>query len=64
MLNPFRASKAKGFGIVLPAMLLGDDVLNVERKEIGVVLVQAAVFTTTACPLPDEGPESGIHHSP
>jgi hypothetical protein len=60
----FGAGKAKDVWIVGPAMLPGDDVLNVERQEIGVFLVQPAVFTTTAGPLPDEGPESGVHHSP
>ena len=45
-------------------MLLRDYVLDVEGKEIVIILVQAAVLTATACPLPDEGPERGIHHSP
>lgn len=45
-------------------MLLGNDVLNVEGDEIVVFFVEAAVFTTMACPLPDEGPESGVHYSP
>jgi hypothetical protein len=58
------SGKAKDVGIVGPAVLLRDNVLNVKRQEIGVVLVQPAVFTATACPLPDEGPESGVHHSP
>jgi hypothetical protein len=38
------------------AVLLGDDMCDVEGQEIGVALVQLAVFTATACPLPDEGP--------
>jgi DNA invertase Pin-like site-specific DNA recombinase len=33
------------------------DVLAVWR------LVQPAVFAATACPLPDRGPESNVHHS-
>ena len=37
---------------------------DVESDDIIVVFVEVAVFTATACPLPDEGPESGIHHSP
>ena len=45
-------------------MLLGDDVLDVKRQEIGVVFVKPAVFTAAAGPFPDEGPERGIHHSP
>jgi hypothetical protein len=45
-------------------MLLGDDVLNVERQEVGIVFVKPAVVTATAGPLPDEGPKSGVHHSP
>jgi len=47
--------------MVGPAMLLGDDMLNVEGHEV-VVFMQPAVFTTTACPFPDKGPESGVHH--
>ncbi|HEV3259709.1 MAG TPA: hypothetical protein VG013_22770 [Gemmataceae bacterium] len=38
--------------------------LDVEGQEIGVVLMQLAVCTATACPLLDEGPGSGIHQSP
>ena len=30
----------------------------------GIFLVQTTVFTATAGPLPDKGPESGVHHSP
>jgi hypothetical protein len=45
-------------------MLFGDYMFNVIGKEIVVILVQAAILTTTACPLPDECPERGIHHSP
>jgi hypothetical protein len=45
-------------------MLLGDYMLHMEGKEIVIILVQAAVFTATACPRPDKGPERGIHHSP
>jgi hypothetical protein len=46
------------------AVLLGDDMFDVEGQEIGVVLMQLAVCTATACPLLDEGPGSGIHQSP
>src|SRR5271157_645365 len=60
----FGAGKAKDVRIVGSTMLLGDDMLNVERQEIGVVFVQPAVFTATASPHPDKGPESGVHHSP
>jgi hypothetical protein len=45
-------------------VLLGDDVLDVERDEIVVLFVKAAVITTMACPLPDKGPESGVHYPP
>ena len=45
-------------------MLLGNHVFDVEGKEIVIFLVQMAVFTATACPLPDEGSERSIHHSP
>jgi hypothetical protein len=38
--------------------------LDMESEEIGIVLVQPAVFTPPPGPLPDEGPESGIHQSP
>jgi hypothetical protein len=58
------AGKAMNVRIVRPAVLLGDHVLNVEGQEIGVVLVKPAVFTAAARPLPDQGPESGVHHSP
>jgi hypothetical protein len=26
--------------------------------------VEAAILTAMACPLPNEGPQGGIHHSP
>jgi hypothetical protein len=45
-------------------MLFANDVLDLERKRAGVLFVKMAVFAATACPLPDEGPERGIHHSP
>jgi hypothetical protein len=64
MRNPFGAGKAKDIRIVGPTVLLGDNVLNVKRQEIGVVLMKPAVFTATTRPLPNEGPESGVHHSP
>ncbi|HJT35946.1 MAG TPA: hypothetical protein VJ783_28215 [Pirellulales bacterium] len=35
--------------------------LDVQRKQIVVILVQAAIFTAAACALPDEGTESGIY---
>lgn len=35
-----------------------------QEQEIGIALVQPAVFAATARALPDEGPESGVHHSP
>jgi hypothetical protein len=60
----FGAGKAKDVGIVGPAVLLCDDVLNMEGPKIGIVLVQSAVFTAMAGPLSDEGPESGVHQSP
>ncbi len=60
----FRAGIAERVRIVSAPVLLSDDVLNVESQEVGLVFVKAAVFTATACPLPDEGPERGIHHSP
>src|SRR5258707_2959541 len=59
-----RTGQAQGFRIVGAAMLLGDDVLDVEQQEIGVVFVKVAVFTPMACALPNEGPQNGIHHSP
>ena len=45
-------------------MLLGNHVFDVEGEEIVIVLVQPAVVTATARPLPDKGPERRIHHSP
>ena len=45
-------------------MLPSNDLLDVERQEIGIVLVKAAVFTASTCSLTDEGPQSSVHHSP
>ena len=45
-------------------MLLGNDVLDLERKPTGVFFMKMAVFAAMACPLPDEGSERCIHHSP
>ena len=59
----FSARKTQDVRIVGPAVLLTDDVIDVETQEIRVILVQAAVFAAMACPLPDESPESGLHHS-
>jgi len=42
-------------------MLLGNDVLDVEGEEIGVVLMQAAVLTPTLSPFPNEFASGGIH---
>jgi hypothetical protein len=44
-------------------MLLGENVLNVESQEIGVVLVQPTILAPTSCSLPDEVPEAGVYHS-
>jgi hypothetical protein len=45
-------------------VLFGNDMLGVEGEKIVIVLMQAAVFTATACPLPDIGSESHVHYSP
>jgi hypothetical protein len=45
-------------------VLLGDDMLNMERQEVGVVFVKEAVFTAMTCLLSDEALERGLHHSP
>jgi len=45
-------------------MLLGNDVLDLERKRAGVFFTKMAVFATPACPLSDEGSERSIHYSP
>jgi hypothetical protein len=45
-------------------MLLGNYVFHMKIEEIIIILVQAAVLTAVGCPLPDEGPERGIHQSP
>jgi hypothetical protein len=45
-------------------MLLGDDVLDVKRQKIGVVLVKLTVFKATACPFPRERSQCGTHHPP
>ena len=58
------ACPAEAVGIVRASMLPRDDVLDLELKRAGVVFVKAAVFAATSCPLPHEGPERGIHHSP
>ena len=60
----FRARPTKRVRVVLPAVLLGDHMLDMEGEEIVIVFVQAAVLTAAARPLPDEGPERGIHQSP
>lgn len=38
--------------------------LDVERKQIVLVLVQMAVFTAAACPAADKGAECSISHLP
>jgi hypothetical protein len=45
-------------------VLPGDDMLDVERKEIGVVFVKLTVLTTAACPLTDKSSQGRVHHSP
>ncbi len=60
----FRAGVTEQIRIIAAPVFFGDDMLDVESEEVCIVFVQAAVFTATACPLPDEGPEGGIHHSP
>lgn len=45
-------------------MLLCDYMLDVERKQIIVILMQTTVFTAAICPLPDESPKRGVNHLP
>jgi len=48
---PYRTdSKTKIQWIVGAAVLLGDDVLNVETSKWHYILVYAAVFASVACP--------------
>ena len=59
------AGKAEILGIVAAAMLPWNDVLDVEGKEIHVVLVEAAVFAAPTGAPPNQEPRRGVdHHSP
>jgi len=60
----FGAGPTERVRVVNAAMLPGDHVLDVEDQNVVVFVVNAAVFTLAACPLPDEGPERGIHPLP
>ena len=59
-----RAGVTEAIWIVGASVLLGNDVFDLEGKRSGVFFTKMAVFAATACPLPDEGPERGVHHSP
>src|SRR5437870_10911358 len=58
------AGVAETAGIIHAAMLLGNDVLDLERNPAGVFSTKVAIFAATVCPLPDEGSKRSIHHSP
>jgi hypothetical protein len=58
----FCTGKAEAIRVISPPVLPGDHMINVERKEISVVLVQPTVFATPACTLPDESPDSRVNH--
>ena len=64
LLIAFGAGKAKIVCVVGAAMLPGDDVFNVKGLELVLVLMEPAVFTAAAGPLPGEGSEDFVHHSP
>jgi len=57
------AAQAEIVGFRLPAVLKRDDVVDGEREESVLVLVNAAILTTITCPLSDEAPQSGFHHA-
>jgi hypothetical protein len=57
----FGTGQAQVVGVVPAAVLLRDDVFDVERQEIRVVLVKAAVFSAAVRPPPDESAASIIH---
>jgi hypothetical protein len=59
-----RAGLAKTFGIVRATMLLGNDMLDLEPQRASIVFVKVAVFAAMAGPLPNEGSNGGVHHSP
>jgi hypothetical protein len=46
------------------SLMFCDYVLDVEWKQIFIILMQLAVFTAAACPLPDKGPERSVNHLP
>jgi hypothetical protein len=60
----FGAGKAKELWIVSATVLLCNDMLNMERQKVRVLLVKPTVFTGTPSPISDECPEGGVHHSP
>jgi hypothetical protein len=60
----FRTGQTEVLRIVGAAVLHGDDVLDVKRLELILVLVKQAVFAAAASPLPDKGSERIVHHSP
>jgi hypothetical protein len=42
-------------------VLTGDDVLDMERQEVGVAFMQATILATATCTFPNEGAQRGIH---
>lgn len=57
---PMAGQAAIGF-VATPTVLAGDDVLDVERDEWQLVLVQAAVFAPIARSLANETTKGGVH---
>ena len=47
----------------LPTVLPGDDVVDGEREESVLVLMNAAVLAAIARPFADEPPQGGIHQA-
>jgi hypothetical protein len=58
-----RARKAKRVSRVRTAMLFGNYVLDVKRKEIGIFFMKMAVLTAMAGALTNESLQGGIHYS-
>ena len=54
------AAQGEVGGVIVPAVLLGNDVLDVEREEV-IVLMHQTVFAPVVCPRPDQPARGGVH---
>ncbi len=57
------AAQAEIVGVRFPTVLQSDDVIDWEREEGIVVLMDAAVLAPITCPLADEAPHRGVHQA-